>query len=927
MQRFLVTNLVLGALLFTGALLATNVAWAADCPAGLTPPCTRTDYNDGTGGYQISGRNAQGGRSVIQFNAQNQPVSQRTPPSSAPASAQTNTGSPGGTATSNSSGCEGQNYLPGCPGYLNGLGTPITGEGKTSTGKEAAQACASVNDGVGISNSICYAIMYSFLWLFNAQNIAYWLTFVTFLILQIAQIFLSFAVFWFDGSMYYMVILMGAYVNARESLEGLQVAWGLLRDTANIMIIGGFVAVGISTILQIGQYAADKFLVKLIIAALLVNFSYFFAGAFIDGTNYVATQIYNSDLFSNETCNAYDPQQKTVRGTGTASYAVLGNAFGFASDQYICGIAASLMKKTNMQTWDQVSHMARASVGLNSTENSTATDAQVRAALAALAAKQPLGNGQTPDDARQQLETNYYFNLLLISVMAIIFVALMAYTLMQAAFMLIVRFVALIFLLVTSPIGIAGINVPFVNSFAGRWWSAIFSQGLFAPIYLFFLAVSIKIIDAFRTLWLKDGGSFAEATMAIQNTAGQGWFVSFLPVFMVYFVAIACLWLAYQFSKQIADSVPELKGLYDLAGKQATSMLMNPLRLVQAPVKMGLPNMTDSLAARGGALSAFRYASMGLRMFGDLGSQKKREKSVAEETNETVDQLMFNRFNKNDEKAARGGWWKRAPFSDRWTPGMLGQGGGALGILMRARQKGDERDAKEILGEELYNSLKSDAEGLDEKTALQKYGPEGLKLLAENGVLTPEQIKKIRESGGYSDKQKSEITRGYFKDFEGMMNNQNWAAAAKEFENMSDIERDILLAERKEIRQNAEFLAQLKSDTFKSTLKGQSTGEQDDAKKARRRGQMANLGGADGGSYSKSRAQETLRLMSGDEKASLDLKTVKRLADDGALTSADARHIGTHSEDEEIRNYLKSHEKYKTEFQVGPGVPKPEDKK
>jgi len=66
--------------------------------------------------------------------------------------------------------------------------------------------------------------------------------------------------------------------------------WPIARDLANIFIVLGFVIIGVSTALRFREYEAKKLLPKLIIAALLVNFSLLICGVFIDGSNIVTTQ-------------------------------------------------------------------------------------------------------------------------------------------------------------------------------------------------------------------------------------------------------------------------------------------------------------------------------------------------------------------------------------------------------------------------------------------------------------------------------------------------------------------------------------------------------------------------------------------------------------------------------------------------------------
>ena len=61
--------------------------------------------------------------------------------------------------------------------------------------------------------------------------------------------------------------------------------WTLVRDLANMIIVLGFVIIGIATTLRIREYEAKQLLGKLIAIALLVNFSGLFCGMIIDAAN------------------------------------------------------------------------------------------------------------------------------------------------------------------------------------------------------------------------------------------------------------------------------------------------------------------------------------------------------------------------------------------------------------------------------------------------------------------------------------------------------------------------------------------------------------------------------------------------------------------------------------------------------------------
>jgi len=61
--------------------------------------------------------------------------------------------------------------------------------------------------------------------------------------------------------------------------------WPLVRDLANMIIVLGFVVIGIATALRIQTYKATKLLPKLIMVAILINFSLLICGIFIDASN------------------------------------------------------------------------------------------------------------------------------------------------------------------------------------------------------------------------------------------------------------------------------------------------------------------------------------------------------------------------------------------------------------------------------------------------------------------------------------------------------------------------------------------------------------------------------------------------------------------------------------------------------------------
>jgi len=81
--------------------------------------------------------------------------------------------------------------------------------------------------------------------------------------------------------------------NSFATISGISIAWTVLRDVANVFFIFIFLTIGISTILGLQQYGAKKLLPLLLIVAVLINFSLFFAKAGVDIAHGFAGAILN----------------------------------------------------------------------------------------------------------------------------------------------------------------------------------------------------------------------------------------------------------------------------------------------------------------------------------------------------------------------------------------------------------------------------------------------------------------------------------------------------------------------------------------------------------------------------------------------------------------------------------------------------------
>lgn len=259
---------------------------------------------------------------------------------------------------------------------------------------------------------------------------------------------------------------------------GMLVAWGVLRDIANIALLFGFIFVGIATILNtqsVEGYTAKRALPRLIIFAVLLNFSLFATQAIIDVANGF------SSVFATYAGQEQCDQGVSSKGKDGQSQADCANL----------GISSKILEAAGMhqilpKDFDAIS---------------------------------------------KAWEAPYTYTVMLI--MLSLMVTVTAMVLIAATIMLVVRVVVLSLLMVTSPIGFAGMAIPSLQKIAQDWWHKLINQAFFAPLFLLMIFVSLKLVEGLQS---------GEATIAdaiLGNTgAGGNTTAGNMQVVMVFMIVI-----------------------------------------------------------------------------------------------------------------------------------------------------------------------------------------------------------------------------------------------------------------------------------------------------------------------------------------------------------------------------------------------------
>lgn len=227
--------------------------------------------------------------------------------------------------------------------------------------------------------------------------------------------------------------------------EGVIQGWKIFRDLVNLIFILVLLIIAFATIFKSERFGMKQLLWRLILAALLVNFSLMIGGVFIDTANSFTT-FFMSKAFTCEDAS--------------------GNLF---TNPQSCSIATKIASIASFQSIFKPTQQT----GLNGVEdivtNLFKTNPERRWSIILIA----LGS--------------IFFALIFISIMIIVMVAFIL--------MLFVRIGMLWFLLMLAPLAWVSWILPFLEKHWQNWWSHFFRWTFFAPLVVLFVFLGFKIME------------------------------------------------------------------------------------------------------------------------------------------------------------------------------------------------------------------------------------------------------------------------------------------------------------------------------------------------------------------------------------------------------------------------------------------------
>ena len=236
-----------------------------------------------------------------------------------------------------------------------------------------------------------------------------------------------------------------------------KVGWDVTRDFANMFFILFMVIIAFATILRIERYGIKELLPKVIMIALLINFSMVICYVIIDFSNIVAY------FFVSEA-------KSSVPGHEVSLSAILSDSFRLP-DLYV-PFTCQYYEQQLLECYD---HTSEAAI-LNCVEN----------------AEKALMECYESGGMTKTEETDFW-DIMIAGFGTTIILLIAAFVLFAGGIFLVIRLVAIWFLVMIAPIAFICYILPALRKNWESWWSQFIRWCLFAPIFTFFVWLAAKI--------------------------------------------------------------------------------------------------------------------------------------------------------------------------------------------------------------------------------------------------------------------------------------------------------------------------------------------------------------------------------------------------------------------------------------------------
>ncbi|MCR4311223.1 MAG: hypothetical protein NUV54_01480, partial [Candidatus Taylorbacteria bacterium] len=292
-----------------------------------------------------------------------------------------------------------------------------------------------------------------------------------------------------------------------DRVPAVDIGWKIFRDLSNIFFIFILLWIAISTILGLNSGETKELVTHLILVALLINFSLFLTKMVVDASNIVSMHFYNLIVLA--------PQTDAPSGTLPVPDNSFSGAFmeGLAIQTLYDGSAiGEAGAETRQGFWSKAGNVV--------TATAAGALAGPVAALSAGAAAATGGNIVN------------WGKIILIGIFGSILMLVAAYVFLVGAILMLFRAVALMFVLMLSPLAFLSYALPGGEKYAEPWKETLIKQAIVAPAFMALSFVVVKTIQspAWHGVVSVSAGS---NSLASAFTAGSGGGIAMIVNFLL----------------------------------------------------------------------------------------------------------------------------------------------------------------------------------------------------------------------------------------------------------------------------------------------------------------------------------------------------------------------------------------------------------
>ncbi|MFC1632613.1 hypothetical protein ACFL1U_00510 [Patescibacteria group bacterium] len=220
--------------------------------------------------------------------------------------------------------------------------------------------------------------------------------------------------------------------------EGLLRGWTLLVNVANLVFILILLFIGIATIFRVEQFSIRRLFVRVIVAVLLINFSFFFTKIITNGADTIQNIFTNGAVVFPE-----------CREAGVPISCTIGNLVGIGDLNWESSVGGQ------MEIFDTL-------MATDSTD--AALDVAIKSAF------------------------------------MMVFFSIFLFAIAIVTILLLVRMVVLWILATISPFAYVAMILPSTRPYSSQWWNALFRWALLGPLTLILINVGILVMTPMQVV-------------------------------------------------------------------------------------------------------------------------------------------------------------------------------------------------------------------------------------------------------------------------------------------------------------------------------------------------------------------------------------------------------------------------------------------